>query len=126
MRRIAILFALLVCGLVQASPYEETRYCGPPKRDKHGVIVRSPLVLLAFKSWHPCPSTGKRSADGCPGWAMDHVIPLACGGCDSVSNLQWLPLDLKARKDKFERRIYGADPPIQGTRNCTFPAKVGP
>lgn len=45
----------------------------------------------------------------CPGWYLDHVVPLDNGGCDAVSNLQWLPWYLKASrvgKDRFERDVY--------------------
>jgi hypothetical protein len=37
---------------------------------------------------HPCPSTGLPSG-ACPGYRKDHVVPLACGGPDTVANLQW-------------------------------------
>jgi|SRR5882762_103520 len=88
---------------------EEQRYCGPPVRLADGSIKRRPDVLTAFRKAHPCPVTGL-STGACPHWAIDHVLPLACGGCDAVSNLQWLPDALKsaavAGKDRFERLIY--------------------
>jgi hypothetical protein len=42
---------------------------------------------------------------------MDHTIPLACGGCDAVVNLSWLPTAIKSggspqNKDRWERRVY--------------------
>ena len=91
---------------------EEMRYCGPPKRDAQGIIVRRSDVLAAFQKIHPCPNTGKTT--GACDWQKDHVIPLADGGCDSVSNLQYLPPAIKngpglLPKDRWERRIY-ADP----------------
>jgi 5-methylcytosine-specific restriction endonuclease McrA len=87
----------------------EIRYCGPVQRDAQGRIARSRAVLAAFEKAHPCPATG--TGGSCVGWAMDHVIPLACGGCDAVWNLQWLPDEIKncagtKCKDRFERRIY--------------------
>jgi hypothetical protein len=87
---------------------EEQRYCGVPRRDADGTISRRTDVLAAFKRAHPCPATG-RTSGACGGWAIDHVIPLACGGCDAVSNLQWLPNSIKSSpvgKDRFERKIY--------------------
>jgi hypothetical protein len=90
------------------SALEEQRYCGVPKRAADGTIARRTDVLVAFKKAHPCPATGKMSG-ACGGWAIDHVIPLACGGCDAVSNLQWLPNSIKSSttgKDRFERKIY--------------------
>lgn len=80
-------------------------------RDEQGRIVRSAAVLRAFKAEWPCPSTGSR-VGACPGWSIDHVIPLACGGKDAVYNLQWLPDEAKSAsteiaKDRFERKVYG-------------------
>jgi hypothetical protein len=94
-------------------PLEETRYCGEPARHHGGGIKRSTAVITAFKKQHPCPVTGL-PAGTCSGWSVDHVIPLAVGGCDSVSNLQWLPNEIKSCagvfcKDRWERKIY-ADP----------------
>lgn len=93
-------------------PLEETRYCGEPARMADGSIRRRADVIRAFKKTHPCPVTGAATG-ACPGWAVDHVIPLAVGGCDSVSNLQWLPNEIKSApgatpKDRWERRLYGS------------------
>ena len=65
--------------------------------------ARSGAVGRAFQHAHPCPATG-RSTGACPGWVKDHIIPLACGGPDEPSNLQWqTDADAKA-KDRWERR----------------------
>jgi hypothetical protein len=62
---------------------------------------RSHAVLDAFQRAHPCPSTGLPHG-ACPGWVKDHICPLACGGPDAVSNLQWqTEADAKA-KDRWE------------------------
>ena len=94
---------------VQTDPYMDQRFCGIPQRDSYGNIKRSEKVLNSFRRIHPCPATGKEIGS-CKGWAIDHVIPLACGGCDAVSNLQWLPNEIKSCKgklckDRFERKI---------------------
>lgn len=107
--RLAIVL-LLSCASVFAGPLDETRYCTvTPSRDADGSISRRADVIRAFRKIHPCPSTGLTTGR-CPGWAIDHVIPLANGGCDAVSNLQWLPLELKTCakicKDRWERRVY--------------------
>ena len=103
----------------------ETRYCGDPKRNLNGTIIRRAAVRDAFMLAHPCPATGLREGR-CDGWQVDHVIPLACGGCDTVSNMQWLPLSLKITpvvgKDRFERKIYGGYVP---TSSCTLPPAGG-
>lgn len=94
-----------------AGPLEETRYCTiTPARDADGSISRRADVLRAFRDLYPCPETGE-TRGACPGWNIDHVIPLAVGGCDAVSNLQWLPTAIKrcagqACKDRWERLVY--------------------
>jgi 5-methylcytosine-specific restriction endonuclease McrA len=50
---------------------------------------RNPSNRAAFHSSNPCPSTGLTSGP-CPGYHVDHIVPLACGGSDSPSNMQWL------------------------------------
>lgn len=50
---------------------------------------RSRSVRSEFQRLSPCPSTG-RASGSCPGWEVDHVVPLACGGTNSLGNLQWL------------------------------------
>lgn len=99
-----------------AYPLEDQRYCGAPPRNADGTIKRSAAVKAAFRKAHPCPSTGKTTG-ACPGQSIDHVIPLENGGCDSVTNMQWLPNAIKSCalssgvpcKDRWERKIY-ADP----------------
>jgi hypothetical protein len=88
----------------------DIRYCGVAGRDPDGSIHRDMVEVAKFKRIHPCPSNGNR-AGACPGWAIDHVISLAVGGCDKVFNMQWLPDQIKscsdpACKDRWERKIY--------------------
>lgn len=109
------------------SPYIDYRYSGPPRRDENGKIIRSQEVTRVFQLIHPCPSTGERSGE-CPDWSMDHVVPLACGGADAVFNLQWLHKSVKSvgakpgfyPKDRIERKVYGLEPPVEDTENCTY------
>lgn len=118
--RIAFLIAVLAIIVAYLTPYYargadpadliDTRCCVKVERDKHGEIKRSRSVVAAFRSLYACPSTGRREG-ACPGWSVDHVIPLACGARDSVSNLQWLPNAIKSGsgtlpKDRWERRVY--------------------
>ncbi|WP_290964148.1 HNH endonuclease signature motif containing protein [Hydrogenophaga sp.] len=102
-----LVFLLLVASLALA---QDPRYGGPPERDADGNIKRSRAVLREFQRIHPCPSTGLQSGS-CPGWFKDHVIPLVCGGADSIVNLQWMPGEIKTCagttcKDRWERRVY--------------------
>jgi hypothetical protein len=58
---------------------------------------RSAAVKHEFQLTHPCPATG-RTSGACPGYVKDHVLPLACGGPDAVSNMQWqTTTDAKAK-----------------------------
>lgn len=75
---------------------------GSSTRDSHGRIKRSEAARSSFKRQQPCPSTGKRSGS-CPGYVIDHVRPLACGGVDSPSNMQWQTTAAAKEKDKTER-----------------------
>ena len=98
----------LLCAFPALS--QDARYCGPPQRSADGTIARSSSVVAVFRRSYPCPATGKATG-ACPGWSVDHVIPLVCGGCDSVINLQWLPNQIKSAsgpypKDRWEQKVY--------------------
>jgi hypothetical protein len=117
-----ILFSLVGCQAQPINPLLETRYCGFVPRLANGDIKRRADVLTAFQKIHPCPSTGLTTG-ACPDWSKDHQIPLACSGCDSVSNLAWIPNIAKSCskgycKDRYERKIYATNPPIPDTDNC--------
>ena len=111
-----IALAVLLAGCAHAAgldPLVDYRYVGAVYRDGDGTIKRSNKVLAAFRALYACPIT-KAHIGSCPGWAIDHVIPLDCGGADAVYNLQWLPDEIKSApgplsKDHFERRIYGGN-----------------
>ena len=104
---------LMVILAFAQTPNQDPRYCGPPARTGTGHIKRSSAARAMFAAWHPCPAASAPTGP-CPGWAVDHVIPLACGGCDAPTNMQWLPLSIKSCagdqcKDRWERRVYRAD-----------------
>ncbi len=71
-------------------------------RDKRGRIKRSAAAKDQFKREHPCPTTGRGSGP-CPGYVIDHLKPLECGGADSPSNMQWQTISDGKAKDKTER-----------------------
>ena len=101
---------ILLCCLVMMVSLEaaaDERVCGPPRRNAEGKIVRKASVLRQFETIHPRPDDGQR-------WILDHVIPLACGGCDSIENLQWLPESAWRLKSKWERVVYGGNGISQG------------
>lgn len=98
MVRTIITLFVLFSGMASA----DLRYCGTPARAANGDILRRADVLREFERLHPRPNDGRR-------WYRDHVIPLACGGCDSIENLQWLPEDQWRAKSKWERVVYGGN-----------------
>lgn len=58
-----------------------------------------------FIRHHPCPETGStKPHHSCPGWVVDHIIPLCAGGLDAPSNMQWQELAASKVKDKEEWR----------------------
>src|SRR2546427_4096060 len=70
-------------------------------RDSHGRIKRSETAKRDFEHRHPCPSTGKTSGT-CPGYVIDHVVPLKRGGADAPTNMQWQTKDAAKEKDRWE------------------------
>lgn len=89
---------------------QDERYCGEPARDEAGHLVRSSTERARFVRVFPCPAT-LQTTGACRGWQVDHVIPLAAGGCDAPKNMQWLPSAIKtcassACKDRWERRYH--------------------
>jgi len=110
---------LIKQGIAQTlDPIVDYRYAGEVIRDADGSIHRSTKVINAFKKMWACPSTGKHSG-ACPGWAIDHTIPLACGGRDAVFNMAWIPDEGKSCaadycKDRYERKVYGGNELSQG------------
>lgn len=111
MRYLLLALCITIGAPAFAGPLDETRYCtATPARDADGSISRRADVLRAFRDRYPCPATGQ-ARGRCDGWAIDHVIPLACGGCDAVANLTWLPTAIKSCagtvcKDRWERKVY--------------------
>ncbi len=81
---------LLVAALLLAIPASAAR--------QH----RSHAARLAFERSHPCPSTGERHGR-CPGYVVDHIKPLSCGGADAPRNMQWQTIEEAKLKDKWER-----------------------
>ncbi len=117
--RLILLVFLLASFNANADALKDSRYVTEIKRDANGNIIRRADVIAAFKRIHPCPST-MQAAGACPGWQINHVIPLACFGIDAVSNLSWQPTVIKICwqdwcQDRFERKIYAIS---KGTPIC--------
>jgi len=63
---------------------------------------RSQTAKNHFKVAHPCPANGKTKGS-CPGYVIDHINPLACGGPDAPINMQWQTIAAGKAKDRWER-----------------------
>lgn len=64
---------------------------------------RSQRARLEFAKKMTCPSTGKKALP-CPGYVIDHRVPLCAGGLDDPLNMQWQEKALSYQKDHEERR----------------------
>lgn len=94
MRKTSLLLALALSLLVPVASAEEIAA---------QLAARSRAQRSAFARAHPCPATG-RPAGACPGYVVDHVIPLACGGADLPLNMQWQTVAEGKAKDRWERK----------------------
>ncbi len=71
--------------------------------------ARSKSVIRQFKAAHPCPSTALPHGP-CPGWIIDHIVPLCLGGADALNNLQWQTIADARTKDRSERAACRKNP----------------
>lgn len=65
---------------------------------------RSRALRTEFQRLRPCPSTGQPRG-ACPGYQVDHIQALKCGGRDELVNLQWLAVE--AHREKTRRDMQG-------------------
>lgn len=96
----------IVCGDHLLGPQEKIPQAAQamaPRRDSRGRIKRSKEVLTTFQYYDPCPANG-HARGRCPGYVIDHIVPLACGGVDDPVNLQWQTVAEGKAKDKWERK----------------------
>jgi hypothetical protein len=72
------------------------------RADGNSKVTRSKAARAAFQRANPCPATQKTTG-ACPGYVVDHVIALACGGPDTPANMQWQTVAEGKEKDRWER-----------------------
>lgn len=70
--------------------------------DASAGTVRSASAKTAFYHRQACPATATNKPP-CPGFIIDHIVALDCGGSDAPENMQWLTVAAAKAKDKTER-----------------------
>ena len=68
---------------------------------------RSASAKHQFRKAYPCP-TNTNTRGKCPGYVIDHIVPLCAGGADSPTNLQWQTVHDARVKDREEVRQCAA------------------
>lgn len=69
--------------------------CQTCPRDAHGKIIRSQAAREQFMRQTGYPR-------GRPGYVVDHIVPLECGGEDTPGNMQWQTVAEAKAKDRTE------------------------
>jgi hypothetical protein len=80
----------------KAAKQPATSLASAAPRDARGRIQRSAAARHAFARQTGYPN-------GRPGYVIDHIKPLACGGADAPSNMQWQTIAESKIKDRTER-----------------------
>ena len=68
----------------------------------HAADTRSFRAEVLFRLQNPCPATGESRGE-CKGYVIDRIIPVACGGAEDPSNMQWQTLAQAREKDRWEK-----------------------
>lgn len=93
-------------------PARRDAACEDLKATRHRLVAvvagappaRNPATARAFRRANPCPATG-RTSGACPGWVVDHRIPLCAGGPDDPRNMAWSTAADGKVKDGWERAL---------------------
>jgi hypothetical protein len=109
-RSTVLLFCLLAplnaiasqLGYTHSHRHRVSSHSYSTRSTRRGRYKRSTAAKNSFKREHPCPSNG-RTSGSCPGYVIDHVNPLECGGADAPFNMQWQTIADGKAKDKTER-----------------------
>ncbi len=74
----------------------------PAKPPRPQPLARLVPPKTAFRRANPCPATGLTSGP-CPGYVIDYINPIACGGTNTLMNLQWDTVEQAKVLRKWER-----------------------
>jgi hypothetical protein len=85
----------------RAAHARSEKRCTSCQRAPTGRIQRSATPRREFQRANLCPSTG-RATGACPGYVVDHVVPLKRGGLDAPTNMQWQSIEAAKAKDRIE------------------------
>lgn len=66
--------------------------------------LRDPKQAAAFRRLKACPATGQIQKS-CPGYVVDHIMPLCAGGLDSPDNMMWMTVEDGKKKDRVEDKL---------------------
>lgn len=78
-----------------SSTSTHSKGCQTCPRDANGRILRSSSARAKFLRMTGYPH-------GRPGYVVDHIIPLECGGADDPGNMQWQTIAEAKAKDRGE------------------------
>lgn len=99
---VAVLLATLAAAQPRGTPRSAPRDQAAPQRKAAPTDgTRSTAARRSFQRANPCPATGKATGP-CPGYVIDHIIPLKRGGPDKPENMQWQTLAEAKVKDRLE------------------------
>lgn len=105
----SLALAILTACAVSSPAVDATPQATPqtPTTTRPARAPRSMAARRAFQRDNPCPATGKPRG-ACPGWVVDHIVPLCGGGADAPENMQWQEREVSHQKDAIERRHCAA------------------
>lgn len=92
-RKLAALIAAPLAGLIMSLALQPA-----------AALPRSRAVIDAFRQANPCPATGLTHG-ACPGYQVDHIEALVCGGRDELDNLHWLDIESHKAKTRVEVKL---------------------
>lgn len=90
---------------LETCPFPERLLPYRVRHAKTGELIRSREAIREFKKCTGFPN-------GRPGYVIDHIFPLACGGPDTPENMAWQSREDSQLKDRWER----ARPGCAGTK----------